>query len=225
MVVVGPSGAGKSTLVDLVLGLLTPDAGSILVDGAPSPAGRLAWRTGMVGYVPQAPFIMSDTIARNIAFGLAEAEIDFARCREAAVKAGIIELIEAQPKQFDAVIGVDVLNFSGGERQRLAIARALYSSPAVLALDEPVSALDPPTSRKIFELLCAPKLGATVIVITHDLEYLPLFDKVVFMQDGAVVMAGSFEHLLRNCPAFRSFQSDLVRNEQAIAVPQQSWRL
>ncbi len=91
---VGASGAGKSTLVDLALGLLAPTEGKILIDGVARKGGRLFWKEGAVGYVPQSPLILNDTIARNIALGRSDDDIDLARCREAASKAGIIDVID-----------------------------------------------------------------------------------------------------------------------------------
>lgn len=213
MAVVGASGAGKSTLVDLVLGLLSPGIGTILVDGAPRSAA-LAWRAGAIGYVPQNPLILNDSIARNIAFGYDGADVDIARCAEAARAAGIYDVIMAQKSGFDTVIGAEMKNFSGGERQRLAIARALYSKPSLLVLDEPGSALDPPTSRMIFEFLCAPNLDTTVLVITHDLEFLRLFDKIVFLDRGNMVMAGNYDELAAKSPEFRRFHGELLEHEK-----------
>ncbi len=209
--IVGASGAGKSTLLDILLGLLPPSAGTIAIDGAP---GRLGWKAGAVGYVPQAPLILNASIARNIAFGLEEHEIDFARCREAAAKAEIVEVIDAHRRGYDAVIGSDVPNLSGGERQRLAIARALYSRPSLLVLDEPGSALDPPTSRKIFELLCSRQIEATVLVVTHEVEHLARFDRIVFLQKGRIVRSGSYDALVRDCPEFRRFEGRLVEQRE-----------
>jgi ATP-binding cassette, subfamily B, bacterial PglK len=209
--IVGASGAGKSTLVDIVLGLLVPTAGSISFKGAQN---ELAWKAGVVGYVPQSPLILNASIARNIAFGKEDDEIDLARCREAASKAEIDQVIEALRGGYHAVIGRDVLNLSGGERQRLAIARALYSKPALLVLDEPGAALDPPTSRKIFELLCSRGLGATVLIVTHDIEYLADFDKIIFMEKGNIVSLGSYAALVEECPEFRRFEGALVEQQR-----------
>jgi ATP-binding cassette subfamily C protein len=208
LAVIGPSGSGKSTLADLVLGLLVPSDGAVLVDGRPL-GGGFAWKAGSVGYVPQAPLILRDTIARNIALGRGDGEIDLARCAEVAVKAGLADLIESEALGLGAVIGADIGNLSGGERQRLAIARALYSRPDLLVLDEPASALDVPMSRRLFALLCGRDIDNTVIVITHDIEYLPLFDRVVFMMDGRVVMAGPYE-ALAGCAEFRRFQGEAM---------------
>jgi ATP-binding cassette, subfamily B, bacterial PglK len=214
--VVGASGAGKSTLVDLALGLLVPTEGKILVDGVARKGGRLFWKEGAVGYVPQLPLILSDTIARNIALGFSDDDIDLVRCREAASKAGIIDVVDAPNVGFDAVIGGAGLNFSGGERQRLAIARALYSNPEFLVLDEPASALDPPNARRIFDLLCEPKLDTTVLVVTHDLEYLRGFDKIVFLQSDAPAVIGNYETLVRDCAEFRLFEGDAIQQKRRL---------
>ena len=207
VVVVGPSGSGKSTLVDIVLGLIAPQAGTIVVGDASHSTTRLQWAPGVVGYVPQSPLIFNDTIARNIAFGLEDRNIDFERCREAARRAEIIDLIDAQKSGLQARIGSNVMNFSGGERQRLAIARALYSNPALIVLDEPASALDPPTSRRLFDLLCSSRLNATVIVVTHAVEYVPEFHKVIFVQNGGSVTSGTYVSLMTGCAEFREFLS------------------
>ena len=114
----------------------------------------------------------------------------------------------------EAVIGAGGLNFSGGERQRLAIARALYSRPEFLVLDEPASALDPPNARRIFDLLCEPKLDTTVLVVTHDLEYLRDFDKVIFLQNDAAPVIGNYETLVRDCAEFRLFEGDVIRQKR-----------
>jgi ATP-binding cassette, subfamily B, bacterial PglK len=214
--VVGASGAGKSTLVDLVLGLLIPTEGRILIDGVPRKGGRLFWKEGVVGYVPQSPLLLSDSIARNIALGHDDGDIDLARCREAATKAGIIGVINTQNVGLEAVIGAAGLNFSGGERQRLAIARALYSRPEFLVLDEPGSALDPPNARRIFDLLCESQLDTTVLVVTHDLEYLRGFDKIIFLQNDAAAVVGNYETLVRDCAEFRLFQGDVIEQKRRL---------
>ena len=108
--VVGASGAGKSTLIDLALGLLIPIEGRILIDGVVCKGGRLFWKEGAVGYVPQSPLILSDSIARNIALGRNDSDIDLVRCRDAATKAGIIDVINSQNVGLEAVIGAAGLN-------------------------------------------------------------------------------------------------------------------
>jgi ABC-type multidrug transport system fused ATPase/permease subunit len=206
--IVGESGAGKSTIVDLLLGLLEPTAGTLGAAGAP-PGPGLLWQPGTAGYVPQAPLLISDTVARNIAFVAAGGAIDMARCRDAARKAHVIAAIERLPAGFDTPIGGGGISFSGGERQRLAIARAYYGRPDLLVLDEPGSALDPSISRKVFEALCARDRDDTLVVVTHDLEHLTLFDRVVFIRHGRVVMAATYDELVARSPEFRAFQGEI----------------
>jgi ABC-type multidrug transport system fused ATPase/permease subunit len=206
--IVGDSGAGKSTIVDILLGLLVPASGRIRADGDVLGDG-IAWNPGIVGYVPQTPLLLSDTVARNIAFGL-EGTVDRQRCREVAECASIAETIERLPQGFDSVVGPGGISVSGGERQRLAIARALYGRPELLVLDEPGSALDPATSRRVFERLCGRDRDDTVVVVTHDLEHLALFDAIVFVRAGRVVMTGSYAQLVAGSAEFRAFQGEVL---------------
>jgi ATP-binding cassette, subfamily B, bacterial PglK len=200
--IVGPSGSGKSTLADILLGLLAPALGRVTLDDATVAGEALSWAHGVVGYVPQTPLILSGTLAANIAFG---EELDLARGALVAERAGLSEVIAAQPKGLLAVVGEDVASLSGGERQRVAIARALYRAPKLFVLDEPASALDPPRARLIFELLTQGTGDATVVAITHDMAHLALFDRIVFLEAGRIVAEGQLETLLAASPAFRNY--------------------
>jgi ATP-binding cassette, subfamily B, bacterial PglK len=141
---VGPSGSGKSTLVDVVLGLLTPQKGQVLVDGADIQRDLRAWQD-QIGYVPQSIYLTDDTLRRNVAFGLADDAIDEAAV-ERAIRAAQLEVFVAGlPQGLDTVVGEHGVRLSGGQRQRIGIARALYHDPAVLVLDEATSALDTAT--------------------------------------------------------------------------------
>src|SRR5206468_2209546 len=135
--VIGPSGSGKSTFVDLLLGLYYPTAGEILIDGQPLTRELMpSWRDS-IGYVPQDIFLIDDTIARNIAFGLPDEKIDHVRLREACAMAQILEFIEAElPNGFETTVGERGIRLSGGQRQRIGLARALYHRPSLLILDE-----------------------------------------------------------------------------------------
>lgn len=203
--VVGDSGAGKSTLIDLFLGLLVPTSGSILIDGCPAENCALAWKEGVVGYVPQAPLILTESIASNIAFGHVNVKIDLERCRAVAADAGILAVVETCADQFETHIGAGMVNFSGGERQRLAIARALYSDPELMILDEPASSLDPSNTRKVFELLCSFKSTVTVVVVTHNHNFLDQFDNIIFMRNGTIAGVGKFADLMAGCRDFIQF--------------------
>ena len=192
LAVVGLSGAGKSTFLDILLGLLSIDEGELRVDGH-SVGKRFAW-ADTVGYVPQAPFAISGTVAENIAFGIPETSIDMARCAEAARLAGLDQVISALPDGYQTYLGVRS-NLSGGEVQRLAIARALYHVPALLVMDEPSSALDPSLSERIMSRLCTNRSDMTLVVVTHDWDLLRFFSRVVVVDKGHVVADGTFSEL------------------------------
>lgn len=199
--IVGDSGAGKSTLIDIILGFLQPQGGHILLDGIPCSGGRLLWAEGSVGFVSQVTMLLEGSVAENIAFGREDG--GRARVMAAAEKAGVANLIDIRIGGDDQ--SAASAKISGGEAQRISIARSLHSSPGLLVLDEPVSSLDPPNTRRIFELLCSPELGATVITVTHDVGYLEKFDRVIFIRRGRVIAAGPHESLMRDCAEFRQF--------------------
>jgi ABC-type multidrug transport system fused ATPase/permease subunit len=124
--IVGKTGSGKSTLVDVLMGLLVPTDGALLVDGEPVSGARVAGWRARIAHVPQSIFLRDATIAENIAFGTAKAEIDEAQVRDAATRAGLLEFIESLPAQFSTFVGERGIRLSGGQRQRIGIARALY---------------------------------------------------------------------------------------------------
>ena len=166
--VIGPTGSGKSTLVDLLLGLYRPTAGEILIDGQPLvPALVAAWQAS-IGYVPQDIFLIDETIARNIAFGLRDNEIDHAHLREACAMAQILDFVEADlPHAFQTSVGERGVRLSGGQRQRIGLARALYRRPSLLILDEATSALDVTTEAKLLEALRSFAGQLTMVVAAH----------------------------------------------------------
>lgn len=178
--VIGPTGSGKSTLVDLLLGLYQPTAGEILIDGRPlRPEFLPAWQAS-IGYVPQEIFLIDDTIARNIAFGLPDNEIDPARLREACAMAQILDFIEAElPDGFDTKVGERGIRLSGGQRQRIGLARALYHRPSLLILDEATSALDVATEAKLLEALRALEGKLTMVLSAHRLSAVANCDQLV----------------------------------------------
>jgi ABC-type multidrug transport system fused ATPase/permease subunit len=135
--------------------------------------------------------MIKGSVAQNIAFGIAEQEIDWVRCQLAASFACIADVIEQLPAGFDSVLG-EGASLSGGEVQRLAIARAMYFSPDILVLDEPLSALDPLVSERLVDNLCSKKFAKTVIMVTHDWEILPRFDKIIVVDQGRVVVADEY---------------------------------
>ena len=178
--VIGPTGSGKSTFVDLLLGLYQPTTGEILIDGQLlTPAVVPSWQAS-IGYVPQDIFLIDDTIARNIAFGLPDEKIDRARLREACAMAQILDFIEAELRDgFDTNIGERGVRLSGGQRQRIGLARALYHRPSLLLLDEATSALDVATEAKLLEALYSLAGKLTMVVAAHRLSAVANCDQVI----------------------------------------------
>jgi ATP-binding cassette subfamily C protein len=185
LAVVGATGAGKSTLVDLLMGLHRPTAGMITVDGKPLDEGTLrSWQAG-IGYVPQEIFLIDDTIARNIALGVPDAEIDMDRVIAAADAARIRDFIEKQlPDGFKTVVGERGMRLSGGQRQRIALARALYPQPELLILDEATSALDNQTEAEVTEAIKSLRGRVTMVVVAHRLSTVEHCDLKLELKGG-----------------------------------------
>jgi len=200
--VVGPSGAGKSTLIDLLLGLLEPTAGRITVDGRDITSAMRSWRRH-IGYVPQEPFILDDTIRRNVAFGVADTEIDDGRVGAALRLAQLADVVMGLPHGLDTMLGERGTRLSGGQKQRVAIARALYHEPEVLIFDEATSALDTPTERELIAALEALHGVKTLVVIAHRLTTVRRCDRLAVLRDGRVAAVGSYDELLARDAGFR----------------------
>lgn len=169
--IIGTTGSGKSTLVDLILGLHIPTEGRILIDGVPlGPDTRRSWRGG-IGYVPQEMFLIDDSIAANIAFGLSKDKIDSAALIRAAEAAQILDFIENElPLKWETIVGENGARLSGGQRQRIGLARALYHEPSLLILDEATSALDLPTEAEVMKAITALQGSMTMLIIAHRLS-------------------------------------------------------
>jgi len=188
--VIGPTGSGKSTLVDLLLGLYQPTKGEILIDGQRLiPTLVPAWQAA-IGYVPQDIFLIDDTVAHNVAFGLPDSEIDPARLREACVIAQILDFIETElAAGFDTIVGERGIRLSGGQRQRIGLARALYHRPSVLILDEATSALDMATEAKLIDALRSLADKLTMVVAAHRLSTVTGCDQLVDLSNKSAVVA------------------------------------
>lgn len=199
---VGGTGAGKSTLADLILGLLEPEHGSISVDGVDIRTNTRAWQAN-IGYIPQALYLLDDTLRRNIAFGLPDTDIDDARVQEALRIAQLSEFLNDLPQGLDTYVGDRGVRLSGGQRQRVCIARALYSDPSVLVLDEATSALDNRTEQQIVKELDRTRGERTLIIIAHRLSTVQGCDRLYFLQNGRIEGEGAYQELLQTSPAFR----------------------
>jgi len=200
---VGHSGAGKTTLADILLGLLQPNSGEIRVDGVVVPT--LASRHLSVGYVPQSVYLLDDTVRRNVAFGIRDNDISEDRVWESLRAARLEEFVSSLPGCLESRVGENGLRFSGGQRQRLGIARALYGQPSLLVLDEATSALDGLTENEIRASLHSLSVDQTVIVVAHRISTVKTCDLLFFLKDGRLVAADGFETLMRESGEFRSF--------------------
>jgi ABC-type multidrug transport system fused ATPase/permease subunit len=200
---VGPTGSGKSTLADIVLGLLHPSGGRVLVDGVPLDEHTTPRWQKNVGYVPQQIFLIDDTVARNIAFGVAPQDVDDVALRAAARIAQIDDFVMNElPERYDTVVGERGVRVSGGQRQRIGIARSLYRRPSLLILDEATSAVDGPTEAAFFDALRVAMRETTVISIAHRLSTTKEFDRVVLLERGSVVAIGSPQDAIGGQGAF-----------------------
>lgn len=183
---VGQSGAGKTTMVDIILGLLNPQYGKITADGMNIEKNISVWQRE-IGYIPQTIYLSDDTIRNNIAFGVAEEDIDEEAVWEAVNKAQLAEFIEGLPEGLDTFVGDRGVRLSGGQRQRIGIARALYHDPEILVLDEATSALDNETETAVMEAIDHLKGVKTMIIIAHRLTTIRNVDKVYEVQNHKVL--------------------------------------
>ena len=174
--IIGESGSGKSSLVDIVSGLLIPQKGKLLIDGVKLPKNRLSnWRT-LIGYVSQRTNLFDDTIIANIAFGDRNPNIN--KVKESIIDAQLLDFVNSLPNGIYSKISENGINFSGGQIQRIAIARALYKNPKVLILDEATSSLDNKTEINLIESVNKLKSKVTIIMIAHRISSLAYCDRI-----------------------------------------------
>jgi ATP-binding cassette subfamily B protein len=191
---VGRSGSGKSTLLRLIGGLVEPSAGSITVDSVDMRALRRRELRGRIGYVLQVPYVFSASVAENIAFG--QEHIDMDEVRLAAEAANFHDVVSRLPLGYETRVGDGALRLSGGEAQRLSIARALYGRPPVLILDEATNALDAEAELMFHRNLNRLSVGRTVIVVTHRLRGTRDVDQVIVLERGRIAERGSHDQLM-----------------------------
>jgi ATP-binding cassette subfamily B protein len=202
--IIGPSGAGKSTLVQLLLRLRRPDAGSYLVNGESADMyARADWHR-QVSYVPQEPRLLHATVAENIRFFRDIEDDDVER---AARLARIHDDVLDWPKGYDTMVGPRADAVSGGQQQRICLARALAARPEVLVLDEPTSALDPKSESLIQESLTGLKHELTLFIVAHRMSTLDICDRVMVVIDGRLAGFDTIEALQRSNPYYRSASS------------------
>ena len=183
--IIGSSGSGKSTLINLLVGLLVPSSGTLSVNNTLIKEGDIRKVGGLFGYVPQEVFITDGNFYENVAFGVAPGDVDNCKVREVCKLAKLHEFIlDNDPLGYDAELGEGGIRISGGQRQRLAIARALYREPHVLILDEGTSGLDELTEAEILSSIHSLNDRITIVMVTHRHNTLSICNKVVKIKNG-----------------------------------------
>lgn len=209
---IGRSGAGKSTLVDLIMGLVTPERGEVLIDGAPLGGDLLKSFRKSISYVPQDPFLFNASIRENLLLISEEASEE--EIWEALEFSASADFVRQLPLGLDTVVGDRGVRLSGGERQRLVLARAILRNPSVLILDEATSALDTENERNIQEALERLNGKMTIVVIAHRLSTIRNADQVIVLDEGGIVQRGIFSQLANEKKGLLSHMLD----QQAISV-------
>lgn len=197
LAIVGPTGSGKTTLASLLPRLLSTPKSSVFLDGEDITHLRVRELRKSIGYAQQEPFLFSTTVAHNIGFSLEDPDSpeSMARIREAAREASVLEEIEGMSDGFDTIVGERGVQLSGGQKQRIALARALLNEPAVLVLDDPLSAVDAKTEAQILRALDRVGEGRTLILITNRIAAAARADDVVVLEKGRVVERGTHKEL------------------------------
>ena len=200
---VGTTGAGKSTVIDVILGLLTPRRGRLVVDDTVIDGSNLrAWQRG-IGYVPQSIFLVDDTIAANIAFGVAPERIERDAVARAAALARLDAFVATLPDGYDTRVGEAGVRLSGGQRQRIGIARALYHDPEIVVFDEATSALDSVTEREVISAIDTLQGTKTILTVAHRLSTIAHCDAIFMLDQGRLVGSGTYAELSAGNEGFR----------------------
>lgn len=199
--VVGTSGAGKSTLIDLLLGLLSPDTGTVHIGDKDMTTVLRQWRAN-VGYVPQDVALFDLSVAQNVALTWDPSDVDEERARTALDRAQLLSFVESRPGGLQGRIGERGMALSGGQRQRLGIARGLYAEPRVLVLDEATSALDTATEAAVTAAIRDLAGDITIITIAHRLATIRDSDIVFYLSEGKLAAQGTFDEVVATVPEF-----------------------
>ena len=203
--IVGTTGSGKTTTVDIILGLLEAQKGSLKVDEMEVDDNNLKSWQRSIGYVPQHIFLADDTVANNIALGVDSKFINQKNIERVAKIANLHQfVIDELPDQYQTTIGERGIRLSGGQRQRIGIARALYNEPKLLILDEATSALDNITEQMIMNSINNISSDITIIIIAHRLTTVRECEKIFLLNKGEIEAQGTFEELIKSSDKFRA---------------------
>ncbi|HBS51492.1 MAG TPA: ATPase [Coxiellaceae bacterium] len=202
---VGSSGAGKSTLVNIILGLFAPNKGTVNIDGANVENNLRGWQN-QIGYVSQSIYLIDDTLRRNIAFGLPEEDINEVALEQAVRAAQLEQFIKDLPLGMNTIVGERGVRLSGGQCQRIGIARALYHDPKILVLDEATNSLDIITERSVMDVVYDLKGSKTIIIVAHRLSTVERCDHVFHIENGRIVRDGKPSVILKTIVEHNNFK-------------------
>ena len=215
--IVGTSGSGKTTLINILLGLIKPDGGEILLDGVNLAGNNIrSWRNG-IGYVPQDVFVFDASLFKNVALSVEHSEANLPRLKEVVSLAELDDFVHSMNGGYNGELGERGSKMSGGQRQRLGIARALYSNPSILVFDEATSALDGITEGKIMDSISKLKKDHTIIMVAHRTTTLKTCDTIYLLEGGEIKDSGDYNYLMKNNTTFRKMaeqKSSTVENSK-----------
>jgi len=207
LAITGPSGSGKSTLVDALLGIIPLQSGSVTISNE-NPQNAISRWPGKIGYVPQNVILVPGTVLENVALGFDKSDVSVDAIWNALETANLSDFVQNLPDQLETRIGEGAFGLSGGQTQRLGIARAMYSSPELLVLDEATSALDSTTEKSVSESIEALQGKVTAIVIAHRLSTVMSADRIVLFENGKISASGSFDELKSSSQEFFKLAQD-----------------
>jgi ATP-binding cassette subfamily C protein len=196
------SGAGKSTLADFILGLVTPMIGKVCISKL-SPKNAIERWSGAITYVPQDPLILHASILENVALGFARNVIDSRQVLKCLQLSQLMDSINELPDGIYTIVGERGTQMSGGQKQRLSIARALYTDPKLILFDEATSSLDAQTEANLSEAISNLKSGATIIAIAHRLSTIKKAYRILHLESGRIIGIDTFENLVIQFPVFK----------------------
>jgi len=211
--ITGPSGSGKTTLINLILGLLKPNAGQICINGEDIYLNLVSWRN-LVGYVPQSITLIDASIKENVALGIENDDINQDKVWSVLGDTNLDMFVKGLPKQLDTLIGENGMRLSGGQRQRLGLARSLYRDPKVLIFDEATSSLDIKTEKRITNEIMKMSGKHTLIIVAHRISTIKDCDVIYYLKDGKIIDSGNFSTLTKINKDFRV----LVNNIEVTSV-------